>query len=108
HFRLHVAERYLHRVSGAFGPEPQCLDLRHARQVSGPHGHADFLHEHSLPEASANADRRVGTDETGIGSMSGEKTEKPTPRRLEDQRKEGQVPQRKNVVEAALLTYAVL
>lgn len=40
--------------------------------------------------------------------MSGEKTEKPTPRRLEDQRKEGQVPQRKNVVEAALLTYAVL
>ena len=40
--------------------------------------------------------------------MSGEKTEAPTRRRLEDRRKEGQVPQRKNVVEAALLTFVTL
>ncbi|QPC44326.1 EscU/YscU/HrcU family type III secretion system export apparatus switch protein [Kaustia mangrovi] len=40
--------------------------------------------------------------------MSGEKTEQPTHKRLEDQRKEGQLPQRKNVVEAGLVTFAVL
>jgi len=40
--------------------------------------------------------------------MSGEKTEAPTPRRLEERRREGQVPQRKNVIEAALLTFVVV
>lgn len=40
--------------------------------------------------------------------MSGEKTEQPTQRRLGDRRKEGQIPQRKNVVEAALLTFTAL
>lgn len=37
--------------------------------------------------------------------MSGEKTEEPTEQRLEDVRKKGQLPQRKNVLEA-LLTFA--
>lgn len=40
--------------------------------------------------------------------MSGEKTEQPTQRRLEDRRKEGQIPQRKNVIEASLLTFTTL
>ncbi len=40
--------------------------------------------------------------------MSGDKTEQPTHKRLEDQRKKGQIPQRKNVVEAGLLTFAIL
>ncbi|WP_011579461.1 MULTISPECIES: EscU/YscU/HrcU family type III secretion system export apparatus switch protein [Chelativorans] len=40
--------------------------------------------------------------------MSGEKTEAPTPRRLEERRREGQVPQRKNIIEAALLTFVVV
>jgi len=40
--------------------------------------------------------------------MSGEKTEAPTRRRLEDRRREGQVPQRKHVIEAALLSFVAL
>jgi len=40
--------------------------------------------------------------------MSGEKTEQPTQHRLQERRKEGQIPQRKNIVEAALLISAVL
>ncbi|WP_173932909.1 EscU/YscU/HrcU family type III secretion system export apparatus switch protein [Chelativorans sp. Marseille-P2723] len=40
--------------------------------------------------------------------MSGEKTEAPTPHRLDERRKEGQVPQRRNVIEAALLTFTLL
>lgn len=40
--------------------------------------------------------------------MSGEKTEEPTEQRLRDQRKKGQVPQRKNVIEAAYLIASYL
>lgn len=39
--------------------------------------------------------------------MTGEKTEQPTQKRLDDKRKEGQVPQRKNVVEATYLAISV-
>jgi type III secretion protein U len=40
--------------------------------------------------------------------MSGEKTEEPTQKRLDDARKKGQLPQRKNVIEAASLVFSVL
>ncbi|MCP1846085.1 type III secretion protein U [Bradyrhizobium sp. USDA 4524] len=40
--------------------------------------------------------------------MSGEKTEEPTQKKLEDQRKEGQLPQRKNVIEAIVVTASLL
>ncbi|MDC0659477.1 EscU/YscU/HrcU family type III secretion system export apparatus switch protein [Leisingera sp. SS27] len=40
--------------------------------------------------------------------MSGEKTEEPTQKKLDDARKEGQLPQRKNVIEAVFLTVSVL
>jgi type III secretion protein U len=40
--------------------------------------------------------------------MSGEKTEEPTEKRLDDARKKGQVPQRKYVLEAFILTGGVL
>lgn len=39
--------------------------------------------------------------------MSGEKTEQPTDKKIDDQRKEGQVPQRKYVIEAAFLTFSI-
>ncbi|MCY1740505.1 EscU/YscU/HrcU family type III secretion system export apparatus switch protein [Ensifer sp. SL37] len=39
--------------------------------------------------------------------MSGEKTEQPTKKKMDDQRKAGQIPQRKNAVEAILLFSAV-
>jgi type III secretion protein U len=40
--------------------------------------------------------------------MSDEKTEQPTDKKLEDSRKKGQLPQRKNVLEATILTLGVL
>ncbi|MCU0910037.1 MAG: EscU/YscU/HrcU family type III secretion system export apparatus switch protein [Rhodobacteraceae bacterium] len=40
--------------------------------------------------------------------MSDDKTEEPTDKKLEDARKKGQVPQRKNVLEAAVLTTGVM
>ena len=40
--------------------------------------------------------------------MSGEKTEEPTQKKLDDARKEGQLPQRKNVIEAVFLTFSIL
>lgn len=40
--------------------------------------------------------------------MTGEKTEQPTEKKLDDSRKEGQVPQRKNVLEAFIITGGVL
>ena len=40
--------------------------------------------------------------------MSGEKTEEPTQKKLEDARREGQLPQRKNVIEAVFLSFSVL
>ncbi|OED49578.1 EscU/YscU/HrcU family type III secretion system export apparatus switch protein [Leisingera sp. S232] len=40
--------------------------------------------------------------------MSGEKTEEPTQKKLDDARKEGQLPQRKNVIEAVFLTVSIL
>ena len=40
--------------------------------------------------------------------MSGEKTEEPTQKKLEEARREGQLPQRKNVIEAVFLSFSVL
>ena len=40
--------------------------------------------------------------------MSEDKTEEPTSKKLEDARKEGQLPQNKNILEAILLTFGML